>query len=64
MNAPILIQIQASPPICPQCKKTMKLMLSKDSGGRKLRCVDCGQPDPVHGAETRRWMTGELRERK
>jgi hypothetical protein len=42
----------------------MKLMLSKDTGGPKLRCVDCGQPDPMHDAETGRWMTGELDERK
>jgi len=41
----------------------MKLMLAK-SGQRVMRCVDCGQPDPMHDAETARWLNGELREMK
>ncbi len=55
-------QAQSSPPISPQCKKTMKLMLA--NGGRVLRCVDCGQPDPMHDAETSRWLNSELRAMK
>jgi hypothetical protein len=31
----------------------MRLMLVKETGGRKLRCMDCGQPDPMRSAETR-----------
>ncbi|WP_262048198.1 hypothetical protein [Bradyrhizobium sp. Bra78] len=37
----------------------MKLLLAK--GQRVLRCVDCGQPDPMHEAETNRWLNGDLR---
>jgi tRNA(Ile2) C34 agmatinyltransferase TiaS len=58
-------QMQPYPPVCPKCKKFMKLMLTKASGGdRKFQCADCGQPDPMHDAATSRWLTGELRERK
>jgi hypothetical protein len=39
-------------------------MLVKETGGRKLRCVDCDQPDPMHNAETNRWLNGDLRERE
>jgi hypothetical protein len=35
-------------------------MLDKESGGRKLRCMDCGQPDPMQSAETQGWFKGEL----
>jgi hypothetical protein len=35
-------------------------MLAKD-GQRVLRCVDCGQPDPMHNADTNRWLASELR---
>jgi len=38
----------------------MSLMLVKETGGRKLRCMDCGQPDPMRCAETRAWLEGEL----
>jgi tRNA(Ile2) C34 agmatinyltransferase TiaS len=57
-----MTQFQSSPPICPQCLKTMQLMLSK--GTRVLRCVDCGQPDPMQATETNRWLNGELGDRK
>ena len=56
-----MTQIQSSPPVCPQCKKTMKLLLTK--GARVLRCTDCGQPDPMQDAETNRWLNGDLRGR-
>jgi hypothetical protein len=35
-------------------------MLDKQSGGRKLRCIDCGQPDPMQSADTQGWFKGEL----
>ena len=38
----------------------MRLMLDKGTGGRKLRCIDCGQPDPMDSAETLAWFKGEL----
>jgi hypothetical protein len=58
-------QIQPYPPTCPKCKKIMKLMLAKESGGgRKFQCVDCGSTDPMRDVETNRWLNGELRERK
>jgi|ERR1700733_10680467 hypothetical protein len=44
----------------PDVPKAMRLMLVKETGGRKLRCVDCGQPDPMRSAETRAWLKGEL----
>jgi hypothetical protein len=34
-------------------------MPAKD-GQRVLRCVDCGQPDPMHNADTKRWLASEL----
>ena len=39
-------------------------MLAEGSHQRVLQCVGCGQPDPMHDAETSRWLNGELRERK
>jgi hypothetical protein len=36
-------------------------MLEKESGGRKLRCMDCGQPDPMQSADTQGWIAGELK---
>jgi hypothetical protein len=42
------------------CHKAMRLMLMKETGGRKLRCMDCGQPDPMRSAETQAWLKGEL----
>jgi len=38
----------------------MKLMLVKEAGHRKLRCIDCGQPDPLQSAVTQGWLNGEL----
>jgi len=38
----------------------MKLMLVKETGRRKLRRVDCGQPDPMESPETQGWLKGEL----
>jgi len=38
----------------------MKLMLVKEAGHRKLRCMDCGQPDPLQSAVTQGWLNGEL----
>ena len=38
-------------------------MLAKD-GQRVLRCADCGERDPMHDADTKRWLAGELRERE
>jgi hypothetical protein len=35
-------------------------MLDKESGVRKLRCIDCGQPDPIQSADTQGWFKGEL----
>jgi hypothetical protein len=36
-------------------------MLTKGSRQRVLRCVDCGQPDPIDSPETNRWLNGDLR---
>jgi len=33
-------QTQSSPTVCPKCQKTMRLMLVKGTGRRKLRCID------------------------
>jgi hypothetical protein len=52
-------QTQSSAPICPMCHKTMRLMLVKETGGRKLRCFDCGQPDPMK-AESAGWINSSL----
>jgi hypothetical protein len=38
----------------------MKLMLARGQDERILRCADCGQPDPMHDAETSRWLNGDL----
>jgi hypothetical protein len=35
-------------------------MLDKGTSGRKLRCIDCGQPDPMDSTETQAWFKGEL----
>ena len=53
-------QIHSTTPVCPKCLKTMRLMLVKEMGGRKLRCIDCGQPDPIQSADTQGWFKGEL----
>jgi Zn ribbon nucleic-acid-binding protein len=55
-----MLQIQPYLPVCPQCQKTMKLMLAKGARQRVLRCMDCGQPDPMRSAETQAWLKGEL----
>jgi hypothetical protein len=61
----IMPQIQPYPPVCPRCKKIMKLMLEKGSGSnRKFQCADCGETDPMQDLKTKRWLNGELRERK
>ena len=33
-------------------------MLVKETGRRKLRCMDCGQPDPMKSLETDGWLRG------
>jgi Zn ribbon nucleic-acid-binding protein len=38
-------QTQLAMPLCPMCHMAMRLMLVKETGGRKLRCMDCGQPN-------------------
>jgi Zn ribbon nucleic-acid-binding protein len=53
-------QIQSAPPVCPNCQKPMKLMLAKRQRQRILRCVDCGQPDPMQTADAQGWLKGEL----
>jgi len=53
-------QIHSTTPVCPKCHKPMRLMLDKESGVRKLRCIDCGQPDPIQSADTQGWFKGEL----
>ena len=53
-------QTQSTTPLCPMCHKAMKLMLVKETGGRKMRCMDCGQPDPMQSVETQAWLKGEL----
>jgi hypothetical protein len=42
------------------CHKAMRLMLVKETGRRKLRCIDCGQPDPMSSTDTQGWFNGEL----
>jgi hypothetical protein len=51
---------QPSPLICPNCHKAMKLMLVKETGCPKLRCGDCGQPDPLQSADIQGWLNGEF----
>jgi Zn ribbon nucleic-acid-binding protein len=53
-------QTQSTTPLCPMCHKAMRLMLVKETGARKLRCMDCGQPDPMQSVETQAWLKGEL----
>jgi tRNA(Ile2) C34 agmatinyltransferase TiaS len=53
-------QIQPYPPICPQCRKPMKLMLVKEASGHQFQCSDCGQPAPMQNVETQRWLNSEL----
>ena len=53
-------QTQLAMPLCPMCHMAMRLILVKETGGRKLRCMGCGQPDPMQSAETRAWLKGEL----
>jgi hypothetical protein len=36
-------------------------MLTKGSQQRVLQCADCDQPDPMHNADTKRWLASELR---
>jgi hypothetical protein len=60
VKACIMTQIQATRPICPLCHQPMRLMLVKEMGGRKLRCIDCGQPDPLKSLDTQGWFKGEL----
>ena len=57
----IMFRPQSDPPLCPMCHKTMRLMLEKGTGWRKLRCLGCGQPDPMQSADTQRWIAGELK---
>jgi hypothetical protein len=45
-------------------EKQSPVMLAKGERQRVLRCADCGQPDPMHTAETSGWLNGELREKK
>jgi hypothetical protein len=35
-------------------------MRVKETGGRKIRCMDCGQPDPMQSIEIQVWLKGEL----
>jgi hypothetical protein len=61
----LMPQMQPYPPVCPKCSKPMKLMLAKEvEGGRKFRCIGCGEPDPMQDVKLDRWLNGELRERK
>jgi Zn ribbon nucleic-acid-binding protein len=53
-------QTQPATPLCPMCHKTMKPMLVKETAVRKLRCMDCGQPDPMASTDTQGWFNGEL----
>jgi hypothetical protein len=55
-----MLTIRPSPPACPNCHKAMKLVLVRETGRRKLRCVDCGQSDPLQSAVTQNWVNGEL----
>ncbi len=32
----------------------------KETDARKLRCMDCGQPDPMQSVDTQAWLKGEL----
>jgi translation initiation factor 2 beta subunit (eIF-2beta)/eIF-5 len=38
----------------------MTLVLTKGERERVLRCMDCGQLDPMQNAETQGWLSGEL----
>jgi hypothetical protein len=42
------------------CHKALRLILVKEMGGRKMRCMDCGQPDPMKSLETGGWLRGQL----
>jgi hypothetical protein len=52
------------PPICLKCKKPMKFLLHKATGGRKFQCIDCEGGDPLQASEVAKLLTGELRPRK
>ena len=41
------------------CHKPMRLMLVKGMGGRKMQCIDCGQPDPLENPDTQRCLKGD-----
>jgi hypothetical protein len=51
-------QTQLAMPLCPMCHMAMRLMLVKETGGRKLRCWIAASP--MQSAETRAWLKGEL----
>jgi hypothetical protein len=55
-----MIRVQSSPPVCPKCQQTMRLMLVKGERQRVPRCVDCDLPDPLQNPETHSWLKGEL----
>jgi hypothetical protein len=41
------------------CHQTVRLMLVKETV-RKMRCMDCGQSDPMLSADMQGWLKGEL----
>jgi hypothetical protein len=38
----------------------MRFMLVKQTNERKLRCIDCGESDPLDSLDTQGWFKGEL----
>jgi hypothetical protein len=53
-----MTEIVSTPPVCPKCHKTMKVILVKRR--RKLACMDCGQADPMNCETISGWLKGEL----
>jgi hypothetical protein len=38
----------------------MRYLVVKGQPRKVLRCIDCSTPDPMHDANTNRWLTGDL----
>jgi hypothetical protein len=41
----------SKPPICPTCRKPMRLALVKGVRGRKYQCIDCEGDDPLRSPD-------------
>ena len=48
--------LQSAKPICPNCRKPLRLMLMKALRGRHYRCIDCEGEDPLRSADVSRLL--------